>query len=103
MQTYDKYHYSGPQYYFGNKIAASSNLYTMARSFSEARKNFIYKIANGDITTRYDIVDDFITLVKPESPKVKRDKCDRCGYELNDMGDCPVCDYGEYDLLDLED
>ena len=100
MQTYDEYHYNGPQYYQGNKIADSSNLRTMARGFGEARRNFIYRIAKGD---RYDIVDDFITLVKPEPLKVKRDKCDRCGYELNDMGDCPVCDYGEYDLLDLED
>lgn len=107
MNTFKRYSYTGPQYYYGNKIASKSNLYTMARSWKEARNNFLFNIANGDITTRYDLVDDFIKEVPPKQvinePLIKRERCENCGYELNDIGECPVCDYGEYDLLDLED
>lgn len=101
---YKKYQYTGPVYYFGNKMSPKSNLYTTATSIKEARRNFLYRVANGDIVTRYDIVDDFIKEVVPieepvEEPKVSH-KCDRCGYTLTDMGECPVCDFGEIDLLD---
>ena len=106
MSEYKRYSYTGPQYYYGNKIADKSNLYTMAKSWEQARNNFLYKIANGDLTTKYDLVDSYVKEVtKPVSddiiePIIERSKCDQCGYELNDMGECPVCDYGEYDLLE---
>lgn len=107
---FKRYSYTGPVYYYGNKISAKSNLYTMAKDWNSARRNFVYKIANGDKAYLYDIVD---SLVK-EVPQVTFDDkselefqnnrpiCDICGYEMNDAGECPVCDYGEYDLLDLE-
>ena len=38
-------------------------------------------------------------IPKEETPQI-RPKCQRCGYEINDIGDCPVCDYGEDDLLE---
>ena len=104
---YKRYEYRGPVYYYGNKIANSSNVYTMAKTFKQARNNIIYKIADGDYTTRYDIVDHLIREVD-ETPELKvidnREvkKCDICGYELNAVGDCPICDYDEYDLIDLE-
>lgn len=100
------YSYTGPQYYHGNKIATKSNLFTRAKSWRQARNNFLFNIANGDIIDRYDIVDDFIKEVPPsdvvKEPIIEIKTCEICGYQLNDMGDCPVCDYGEYDLLDLE-
>ena len=102
MQEYNRYHYSGPIYYYGNKVAKNSNLYTTAKSFSGAKRNFIYKIASGDIITRYDIVDDYIRCVPAEKP-TDIHRCEFCGGKLNPMNECPVCDYGEYDLLDTED
>lgn len=101
MKVFKRYSYTGPTYFCGNKISQSSNLFTQARSFEEARRNFIFKIANGDITNRYDIVDEYIVLVDNfDSEKAARPRCEICGYELNDNNECPVCDYGEYDLLD---
>ena len=106
MAEYRKYAYDGPIYYYGNKIAEKSEYYTMATNWRSARRNFIYKIANGDYASLYDIADTHIRVVK-ESPKdvelvpekeIKH--CEHCGYELNDIGECPVCDYGEDDLLD---
>ena len=107
MSDFKRYSYTGPIYFYGHKIAAFSDLYTKAKSWKQARNNFLFRIANGDIINRYDIVDDFINIV-PESeeieePIIERERCENCNYELNDMGDCPVCDYGEYDLLELED
>jgi hypothetical protein len=107
MSEFKRYSYTGPQYHMGQKIAIKSNLYTMAKSFKQARNNFLFNIAGGDYTNHYDIVDDFIKEVPEKEvinePIIKRERCENCGYELNDMGECPVCDYGEYDLLDLED
>ena len=105
---FKRYSYTGPIYYYGNKISATSNLFTMAKDWNSARRNFIYKIANGDKAYLYDLVDDKIkevpsvTLDDKTDIETKRERCEICGYELNDMGECPVCDYGEYDLLDLE-
>lgn len=102
---YKRYEYKGPIYYYGNKIASKSNLYTMAKTWKQARNNILYKAADGDITTRYDIVDELVVESTPTIDNIETkhiDRCERCGYELNRLGECPVCDYGEYDLLDLE-
>lgn len=102
-----KYSYTGPIYHLGNKIAEKSRMFTMAKSFAQAVNNFRYKAANGDIVGHYNIVDEFIkevpkaTLDTPaieEKPEIV--KCDNCGTQLNPMGKCPVCDYGEDDLLE---
>ena len=102
-----RYSYTGPIYHLGNKIAEKSRMFTMAKSFAQAVNNFRYKAANGDIVGHYDIVDEFIkeipkaTLDTPaieEKPEIV--KCDNCGTQLNPMGECPVCDYGEDDLLE---
>lgn len=104
---YKRYEYKGPIYYCGNKIADSSNIYTMAKTIKQARNNILYKASDGDYLNRYDIVDHLVKEVK-EEPQLKVidnrevSRCDICGYELNAVGDCPVCDYGEYDLIDLE-
>jgi hypothetical protein len=93
------YYYDGPIYYRGNKISLSSNIYTTAKSFGEAARNILFKAARGDKELwHYDIVDDEIKQM-PQG-KLERPKCQQCGYEINDNGDCPVCDYGEDDLLE---
>lgn len=103
MGEYKRYSYTGPQYYYGNKIAEKSNLYTMAKSWEQARNNFLYKIANGDKPYYYDIVDSHIKLIlhtkEPKDNYVIK-KCEVCGTQLNSFDECPVCDYGEYDLLE---
>lgn len=105
MAEFKKYHYSGPTYHNGHKISAFSNLYTMARSYKEARRNFLFTVAGGDYINHYDIVDHYITLVEDDKvdtleTEVEIKKCERCGYQLTDSGECPVCDFGEYDLLE---
>jgi hypothetical protein len=93
------YYYDGPIYYRGNKISISSNIYTTAKSFGEASRNILFKAAKGDKELwHYDIVDDEIKQMP--NGKLERPKCQQCGYEINDNGDCPVCDYGEDDLLE---
>ena len=95
------YYYDGPIYYDGRKIASKSDIYTTAKSSNLAIRNILYKAANGDKELyHYDIVDDMVKEIpKEDRPKV-RPKCQTCGYTLNDIGDCPVCDYGEDDLLE---
>ena len=96
------YYYDGPIYYGGNKIASKSNIYTTAKSINIAARNILFKASKGDRENlyQYDIVDHMIKEIpKEETPKV-RPICKTCGYELNDIGDCPVCDYGEDDLLE---
>ena len=96
------YYYDGPIYYRGHKITDVSDIYTTAKSLNVAIRNVLYKATKGDREElyHYEIVDDMVREVpKNETPKV-RPKCPTCGYELNDIGDCPVCDYGEDDLLE---
>lgn len=105
--SYETYHYAGPVYYAGHKIAEKSNEYTSAPSINIAIRNILYKVAKGapDLYN-YDIVDELVKPVPVMSPKErfnptkKNGKCMVCGYHLNDAGECPVCDYGEYDLLE---
>jgi hypothetical protein len=99
------YCYNGPIYYDGREITSHSNICTTAPSFNVALRNILYKAASGDKELyHYDIVDELVKEVRKDT-EIKqsvtpREKCYRCGYELNDMGDCPVCDYGEDDLLE---
>lgn len=105
MSEYKRWSYTGPIYYYGNKIAEKCSYYTMAKNWNAARRNFVYKIANGDKAYYYDIVDSYIGLAQAEESTTRDEattiiKCETCGTELNPLGECPVCDYGEYDLLD---
>ena len=96
------YYYDGPIYYRGHKIAETSDIYTTAKSLNVAIRNVLYKATKGDKENlyQYEIVDHLVKEIsRREIPKV-RPKCQVCGYELNDIGDCPVCDYGENYLLE---
>lgn len=95
MSKLKRYHYSGPVYFNGSKIAEFSNIFTTAKSFQAARKNFRFTVANGDYIYYYNIIDDFITEVN-ETHIHKT--CENCGTLLNDMGQCPVCVQGEEDI-----
>jgi rubrerythrin len=105
----ERYCYEGPVYYYGNYIG-NKTIYTMAPSIAKARNNILFRLGefNSIEASRYDIVDKHLTVYDPITDdncnliinNTHRDKCEQCGYELNDMGECPVCDYGEYDLLE---
>ncbi len=99
--SYNTYYYDGPVYYEGSKIADKSDIYTTAKSLNIAIRNVLVKASCGaDDLYNYDIVDEMVKQIpKEQTPKVNP-KCKICGYELNDIGDCPVCDYGEEDLLE---
>ena len=104
--TRTKYRYTGPHYYNGIKMSDSNDLFTIARSYAEARKNFLYKIAKGDIISRYDIIDRYITqveddIVTQQAPDIEIPTCEYCGTRLTDGGYCPVCDHGEEDLMEM--
>ena len=98
------YFYDGPIYYRGNKISDNSSIYTSAPTINIAARNILFRAANGATDFyNYDIEDNRIKMIKSSNqskPVSKREICSHCGYELNDMGECPICDYGEYDLLD---
>ena len=98
------YHYDGPIYYDGREIVSKADIGTTAPTYRVALRNILYKAAKGDKELyHYDIVDELVKETGVDTrlePKTDREKCYRCGYELNDMGDCPVCDYGEDDLLE---
>ena len=104
----EKYYYDGPLYCNGSKIASHTDVYTMAVSYKKACNNILSKLRRGDYNAAYDIDRSRVVLVddnKKDLPKVdytpiQRPICSRCGYELNDSGECPVCDLGEYDLLE---
>ena len=98
------YFYDGPIYYRGNKISDNSSIYTSAPTINIAARNILFIAANGATDFyNYDIVDDKIKMIKSNNKTkniAKKEVCPHCGYELNDIGECPICDYGEYDLLD---
>ena len=99
----EKYYYNGPLYYNGSKIASTSDVYTMAPSWKKACNNILAKLRRGDYSAAYDIDRSRVTLVddrKEDLPKVEpyqRPTCPNCGCDLNDSGECPICDLGEED------
>lgn len=105
----ERYCYKGPVYYYGNNIG-NRTLYTMAPSITKAKNNILFKLGdcNPIEAYRYDICDRNLFVCPERNPDDEyvtpethhRERCEQCGYELNDMGECPVCDYGEYDLLE---
>ena len=99
------YIYDGPVYYKGRKISETSNYSTEAPSKEVAARNIWYQVSkNSPDPFNYDIIDERIKLVpgKKKSYDLSSDrpKCHVCGFDINDNGDCPVCDYGELDLLE---
>ena len=111
MPMFQKYHYYGPTYYNSRRQTNDSIIYTRARSKAEARNNIIYRLAHGNVNAIpfYDIDDSKLVIVKRDATEVNPSElkpikfvryCEHCGYQLNDQGECPICDLGEEDLLD---
>lgn len=96
------YYYNGPIYYRGHKITDESDIYTTAKALNVAIRNVLFKASKGDNDNlyHYEIVDDMVKEISKEETPKPIYKCQTCGYTLNELGDCPVCDYGEDDLLE---
>ena len=106
-----RFTFFGPVFRFGKyygSIPEKDALVTEADTIGAATRNIDYKIKQyfdlpRDFKIQYDrssiIVDE--KYVPDDTPVIENPpECPHCGYRLNDAGDCPVCDYAEYDLLD---
>lgn len=99
-----RYHYDGPVYYRGHKIAEYSDVYTTAHSYGEAVRNILYRVAKGDKDLyNYDIVDEMVREVEDYTLAADKQVCQMCGHRLSDGGYCPICDDGDEELLAMDE
>ena len=104
------YEYYGPIYRFGRVVKSDVHLVTWAVSLKKAINNLLFKAAEEigyrrDLGAEVDIDRSLVReleLVEPqEEPEDKRELCPNCGkFELNDSGECPLCDLGDESVLD---
>lgn len=104
------YLYEGPVFMFG-KYVGDVNLKTYAVSDSQAINNFRaqaakelgYDIRKGvNISIDPDLLrigNQKVTIAKDISSR-SYEHCLECGALINDSGECPVCDLGDYSALD---
>lgn len=90
-----------------------NNITTKAVSKKQAINNILYRLkVNYGFYTNNDLtLDDYYLEEVPDTQKIYRDeikeitkqghikKCDNCGTQLTDSGECPVCDLGDIDYL----
>lgn len=101
------YGYDGPVYIFGKVQPDLAHLKTLAVSTNAAKRNFIAQLAKKynlvvrrgvSITLDEDSIYEIFTIKKYEP--IERGKCPECGMDLNDAGECPLCDLGDESVLD---
>lgn len=110
-----KYSYKGPVFRFGQVWDfIEEPIYTEAKTKRQAINNLTFKVkmmlglerdSNLTLYSPYVKEEPFTTneyhnIMKQLSKETIKQKCQHCGTELNSLGDCPVCDYGEEDLLE---
>lgn len=110
-----RYSYTGPVFRFGQVWDfIEEPIYTEAKTKRQAVNNLTFKAkmmmglerdSNLTLHTPYVKEEPFTTkeyhnIMKQLSNEEPKQKCQHCGTELNSLGDCPVCDYGEEDLLE---
>lgn len=119
LEEYDmeaiRYSYKGPVFRFGQVWDfIEEPIYTEARTKRQAVNNLTFKAkmmmglerdSNLTLHTPYVKEEPFTTkeyhnIMKQISKETPKQKCQHCGTELNSLGDCPVCDYGEEDMLE---
>ena len=64
---------------------------TLQRNIST---QYYYRMLSSQVKEHPDYVSDDVDYFDPPP------ECPNCGQLLNPFGHCPVCDYGEYDLVD---
>ena len=90
------YVYRGPLFRYGRLVDNNLEKETQAVSEDKAYANLLYRLGPGA-----DILKQHLRKVEIDFPQETcYNTCERCGYRLTDGGDCPVCDFGETDLLD---
>ena len=113
MDTTNIYTYSGPIFRFGQLYDVVNDITTKAVSKKQAINNILYRLkVNYGFYTNSDLtLDDYYLEEVPDTQKIYMDeikeitkqghikKCDNCGTQLNDSGECPVCDLGDIDYL----
>ena len=92
------YVYEGPLYRYGRLSDNRLKLETQAVSLDKAYANFLYRLGPGSDILKQNIRKVEVEIDLPE--ETCYDTCEYCGTRLTDGGDCPVCDFGETDLLD---
>lgn len=110
-----RYSYTGPIFRFGQVWDfIDEPVYTEAKTKRQAVNNLTFQAkmlygldrdCNLTIYTPYVKEEPFTTkeyhnIMKQISKETPKQKCQNCGTELNSLGDCPVCDYGEEDMLE---
>jgi len=119
LEEYDrdstKYSYTGPVFRFGQVWDfIEEPIYTEAKTKRHAVNNLTFKAkmmmglerdSNLTLHTPYVkeepvTTKEYHNIMKQLSNEEPKQKCQYCGTELNSLGDCPVCDYGEEDLLE---
>lgn len=101
----NKYSYTGPIYRFDNYFdEVFKPIITSAPSIDKAMSNIIFRLKQKydlkpgtNLTIDKDRIEEIET---PSDDTIKHDYCPECGYMLTDSGECPVCDYGEEDLIE---
>lgn len=108
------YSYGGPVYRFDKVYLNYWEAETYAVSKKEAIRNFNQQAkryfgfipsTNMNIDPSYVLCeDDLDTLDNYDDQETSNtpihDKCDKCGRDLNDNGECPLCDLGDESVLD---
>ena len=99
--------YEGPVYRFGKKFINYTYMQTKAVSEAQAINNFLFKAAEaiGYDRAKGAEVDIDREQVWSENEKDGIDwpniepikTCEKCGKQLNDAGQCPICDLGDED------
>lgn len=102
-----KYSYTGPVYRFDNYFdEVFKPIITSAPSIDKAMSNIIFRLKQKyDLKPGTNLTIDKDRIEEIESPSddnIKHDYCPECGYMLTDNGECPICDYGEEDLLEAD-
>lgn len=110
-----RYSYAGPVFRFGQVWDfIEEPIYTEAKTKRQAVNNLRFKAkmmmglerdSNLTLHTPYVKEEPFTTkeyhnIMKQLSNEEPKQKCPYCRTELNSLGDCPICDYGEEDLLE---
>lgn len=102
-----KYSYTGPVYRFDNYFdEVFKPIITSAPSIDKAMSNIIFRLKQKyDLKPGTNLTIDKDRIEEVETPSddnIKHDYCPECGYMLTDNGECPICDYGEEDLLEAD-
>lgn len=107
-----RYVYDGPVYFDGKIDRTQFKKTTAAESPAKAINNIKWTLCNGNKLwyNRIDLdLDKLICLDNDVPNDTSMDEyddtphiCAECGYKLNDAGECPLCDLGDYTALDEE-